>query len=468
MDKEDCFGQILTARYPKRGQVSFEAGSDSSWCKHLLQNQKLMTQENLLLDLNHPTNMYKSPNNILSEALSGSAYKTVYENAHANHTGNLPLLVVPICLWGDATHIDTSGRFKLEPWSFSPLIFKEQKRRNNKFWGMLGYIKHLKTTSAQKKTLKKGDTMRMYHKQLSAILASLATHTDKLKNVAIPFKNKVQYFDIVCPILYIIADTEGADKICGRYGSHNLKIQRHCRMCDVNSANLDNEKYDCTYLRFADMHSIATNGTDEQRQMYSQHEVTNAFYNINFGGQEYGLLGCTPPDILHVVRKGIVEWSVKAVLENLTDTSKAGLDSLALNFHQSHHQIQRKHFPKTNFASGFTNLSNIRSSEWVGILYLLVILAQSADGWNIINDALLKGGNKDIVEVLYVFEMVLCFDAWINQTEYWPATQNKLYVDSSKKSIRMMMNDIKRLLPNTSRSQGWKNPKFHYCCILLT
>ena len=94
---------------------------------HLLQNQKLMTQENLLLDLNHPTLMYKSPANILSEALSGSAYKTVYENAHANHTGNLPLLVVPICLWGDATHIDTSGRFKLEPWSFSPLLFKKKK-----------------------------------------------------------------------------------------------------------------------------------------------------------------------------------------------------------------------------------------------------------------------------------------------------------------------------------------------------
>ena len=217
---------------------------------HLLQNQKLMTQENLLLDLNHPTKMYESPNNILSEALSGSAYKTVYEHAYANHTGNLPLLVVPICLWGDATHIDTSGRFKLEPWSFSPLIFKEQKQRSNKFWGMLGYIKHLKTTSAQKKTLKKGDTMQMYHKQLSAILASLATHTDKLKNVAIPFNNKVQYFDIVCPILYIIADTEGADKICGRYGSHNLKIQRHCRMCDVDSANLDNKEYNCTYLGF--------------------------------------------------------------------------------------------------------------------------------------------------------------------------------------------------------------------------
>ena len=94
---------------------------------HLLQNKTLMTQENLLIDVTNPTAMYKSSNNILGEALSGDAYKLVFQNAHASHTGTLPLLVVPICLWGDATHIDTYGRFKLEPWSFSPLIFKEKR-----------------------------------------------------------------------------------------------------------------------------------------------------------------------------------------------------------------------------------------------------------------------------------------------------------------------------------------------------
>ena len=34
-----------------------------------------------------------------------------------------------------------------------------------------------------------------------------------------------------------------------------------------------------------------------------------------------------------------------------------------------------------------------------------------------------QGIGKGIVDVLYVFEMVLCFDAWINQTEYWPSTE---------------------------------------------
>ena len=38
-----------------------------------------MTQENLLIDTKNPTTMYKSPNNILGEALSGSAYKKILQ-----------------------------------------------------------------------------------------------------------------------------------------------------------------------------------------------------------------------------------------------------------------------------------------------------------------------------------------------------------------------------------------------------
>ena len=55
------------------------------------------------------------------------------------------------------------------------------------------------------------------------------------------------------------------------------------------------------------MHQIALHGTKEQRIQYSQHDINNAFYRINFAVQDKGLLFSTPPDILHVVRKGIVE-----------------------------------------------------------------------------------------------------------------------------------------------------------------
>ena len=67
---------------------------------------------------------------------------------------------------------------------------------------MLGYIKHLKSSSAQNKKLKKGDTHKMYHKQLSAMLESLINSENHLKNIALSFDNKViQYYDIICPVL---------------------------------------------------------------------------------------------------------------------------------------------------------------------------------------------------------------------------------------------------------------------------
>ena len=39
--------------------------------------------------------------------------------------------------------------------------------------------------------------------------------------------------------------------------------------------------------------------------------------------------------------------------------------------------------------------------------------------------------------------------------------QNKIYVESGKESIKRMMKDIKSFLPESIRTQGWKNPKFH-------
>lgn len=69
--------------------------------------------------------MYQFPNNILKESLSGSAYKTIYQHKYNRHTSDFPLLIVIIIIWIDAIHIDTYGRFKLEPISFTLLIFKE-------------------------------------------------------------------------------------------------------------------------------------------------------------------------------------------------------------------------------------------------------------------------------------------------------------------------------------------------------
>ena len=202
------------------------------------------------------------------------------------------------------------------------------------------------------------------------------------------------------------------------------------------------------------MHQISIKGTVEQQIKYSQYAVRNAFHAVNFGGQDCSLSFATLPDILHVVRKGIVEWSTKTVLNHFTDKARAELDILAIKFKNNHRQKHKQTFPKISFSSGFTNLSKVQASEWVGILYLMCILVQKDKGWDIINNALIKGSNGETSDVLYIFELILCFDAWINKTTFWSTDDNDAYIASGQQSIKKMMHDIKKYLPQSCRKQG--------------
>lgn len=85
------------------------------------------------------------------------------------------------------------------------------------------------------------------------------------------------------------------------------------------------------------MHQIAMQGTAEQQIQYSPHVVYNAFHAVNFGGKDCGFLFATLLDILHVIRKRIVEWLAKTVLNYFTDKIKEKLDDLAIKFKNNHH-----------------------------------------------------------------------------------------------------------------------------------
>jgi hypothetical protein len=53
-------------------------------------------------------------------------------------------------------------------------------------------------------------------------------------------------------------------------------------------------------------------------------------------------------------------------------------------------------------------------------VFLIVILAQYDEGWDILSAAaLLKQGFSTLAHVLHVFEGMLCFDAWTTKEFCW-------------------------------------------------
>jgi hypothetical protein len=63
--------------------------------------------------------------------------------------------------------------------------------------------------------------------------------------------------DVKKCILFIIQDMQEGDMFCGRFGTHTLKVQRQCRVCNVNYDDLDKLTDPCRYVYAGPMAQIA-------------------------------------------------------------------------------------------------------------------------------------------------------------------------------------------------------------------
>ena len=61
----------------------------------LLQDKNKMQKENLVIDIDNVTRKHQNPSGLLQESLDGFAYQKAYDNAKANHHGNILCCLFP-------------------------------------------------------------------------------------------------------------------------------------------------------------------------------------------------------------------------------------------------------------------------------------------------------------------------------------------------------------------------------------
>ena len=114
-------------------------------------------------------------------------------------------------------------------------------------------------------------------------------------------------------------------------------------------------------------------------------------------------------------------------------------------------------FPRLLFKDGLTTISDISAGTKMGILFLFVIAAQTNEGYELLHkQAKIATRYGDTV---LVFEMLLCYWAWLKKDEYW----HKLDVvakETAKHAIWILINRLKTLFPR-SISSDWRIPKWH-------
>jgi hypothetical protein len=93
-----------------------------------------------------------------------------------------------------------------------------------------------------------------------------------------------------------MGDTDGHDKLAGRYTSRN-GIQKPCRCCNIAYEDTDDPEIDFVYNKHCLVNITTDNATSDTLQSLSIHGIDNAWKDVLFCANERGLYGALCADI---------------------------------------------------------------------------------------------------------------------------------------------------------------------------
>ena len=204
--------------------------------RSILFNSKLMEDENLLFcDPNNPLSPPPSFNDTIGDITTGKAYY----NAYHQYCTEPNDMLCPIIFSLDKLAIDRHGHLSLEPLYMCLGIHKRKCRNQASFWRPLGYVPNLQLSSkAESRHLMTScEKFQLYHDILDQILLSFKALQKKGMRYSFNYKDQTYHVNLKFPVLYIMGDTEGHDKLCGRYLSYNRLVNYQCRQCNIESEN---------------------------------------------------------------------------------------------------------------------------------------------------------------------------------------------------------------------------------------
>ena len=264
------------------------------------------------------------------------------------------------------------------------------------------------------------------------------------------------------PVAFVVGDCEGNDKLCGRFGTHQLGNSLVCRDCNCPTDRSDDPIVRCTPLTVA----LIQNARDDADALksLSHHGIENAFHHVCFGGDPEGIHGCTPPEMLHLYQQGLYKYALEAFISLLTREQQRAFDVLFAKVADLCHRQSDRTFPRFTFPRGVTNLTRFTAAEQVGVT-LVCFLSLSMQSFP---SNMLKYNprgkrycvDQELVERCMgfkkLFEEMLCAEAWINMAEHSVLTLTNPAGQRITALMKLYASTVQRITGN-----GLKIPKFH-------
>ena len=432
----------------------------------------------------------------LDELCTGRRFINAYKVCRNKYGKKAIPLPIPLEL--DKTHTDTTGKLTVEQLRYSIAWFSRSVLKQDESWIGLGMIP---LAAAQPKahlpTTKKGAAKsKDYHCFLDGILSGMKRVYEckglKVKTLKLPKRLPdgttvtMEHHEVtlVPYILLLNGDNEGADKVAGCY-THKMHSSQLCHICKVPTDHTSNPmlryppKLDQEIKEIVKDALLGDPEAIETLRKLSIHATKNAFSdNLEFldvsGVGVFGILG---PEVLHLIQKGIHEYTLEAFYGQKKEPKKKkntkvpdpgkdpkkGLrrvipeakvkqvNALAFAVGSMLQRGSERDIPRMKFANGVTSDTHRSGSEMQGLVLHMLILLTSDCGKGI---ACLEEDNRS--GWVKALEMILLLEEFMKTTT--PIKVSDLIL------VRGLIKDVlvqfKKMIDRT-KGMGMNFVKFH-------
>ena len=226
-------------------------------------------------------------------------------------------------------------------------------------------------------------------------------------------------------------------------------------MCNATPEAYESEVMDCCQLLvMKDMKQMCTDNDTAGLHSLMQYKNWQASYDIDYGGSPGGVFtAACPPGALCPLENGLMIHCLKQLFDHvLTAATGRKFDAVVQQWvlypKQHHMRSYYSEYPRLLFTEGLSSITDISAQTKVGILFAIVVAALIRNGRQILlNDANLT--ENQYLNMIEVFELLLCYWEWIKKPEYWNLNDmNALH--TAKASIHQLIQRLKLLFPRSA------------------
>ncbi len=421
--------------------------------------------DKLDVNVDDPFGKYVPSSGLLSTVNSGQWYNSAYQHEVKDPSKDFMMPIIFAC---DETHLRKGGKAASWPLLFTTSILNQQTRNLPIAWRTLGYINDLTLiqSSAEDKDLSKELKAERLHAIFKTILATLieAQEFGALDDIPLLFGDETKIVNLKVPVIFIIGDMQGGDKICCTTCHYSNKLHRLCRKCNVRGDESGDPLIKCKKINMVRMMQLVKDNKQDILDNYNQYNVHNAWFDVSYGGCRFGIFSAACPiEPLHSLENGIIPDCLSILFKDeMRPALKKELDKIVRNLTL----LPRQRFlssgaepcmPRLLWKDGVTSLTDLSAKLKVGIMFTIVVVSLREEGVRFFT--LVLGSPQRLNEMRQVFQMLLSYWVWLKRDTYWKRG-DKNAKESARKAISVMLRELMRLWPRV-RGQGWEKAKIH-------